>query len=64
MREALLDHDVYRQAADRLLQQMCKEDGMSSIRAWWVYAGVRVGGDPAADPANSKPITKAPIACQ
>lgn len=64
MRETLLEHDVYRQAADRLLQQMCKEDGMSSIRAWWVYAGVRVGGDPAADPANSKPITKAPIACQ
>jgi hypothetical protein len=36
----------YRDKADRLLQQMCKEDGMWAIRAWYVYQGVSTfGGD-------------------
>ena len=60
MREGGLDKGGNRKAADRLLQQMCKEDGMSSIRAWWVYTGLRFGGDPAADPSNKKPIVIAP----
>ena len=64
MRENALDNAVYREPADRLLQQMCREDGMSSIRAWWVYKGLRLGGDPAADPANKKPVVKAPKSCQ
>ena len=55
--------EVHREAADRLLQQICKEDGMSSIRAWWVYKGVRIGGGPAADPALNKPLTRAPKGC-
>jgi hypothetical protein len=33
-----------RKAADELLRQICLEDGMSSVRAWWVYQGVRFGG--------------------
>jgi hypothetical protein len=64
MRLEELDKDTYRDQVDRLLQDMCKEDGMSSIRAWWVYMGVHLGGDPAADPANRKQIVKAPEACQ
>ena len=64
MREEYLDKDRYREPADRLLQKMCKEDGMSSLRAWWVYQGVHIGGDPSADPANKKPIIKAPKSCQ
>ena len=60
MRERHLDKDKHREAADRLLQKMCKEDGMSALRAWWVYQGVRLGGDPSADPANDKPIIWAP----
>ena len=64
MRERHLDKDAHRDLADRLLQKMCKEDGMSSIRAWWVYKGVHFGGEPAADPANDKPFTKAPESCQ
>ena len=60
MREGGLDNGDYRESADRLLQQMCREDGMSSIRAWWVYKGLRFGGGPAADPANKKPVVKAP----
>lgn len=60
MREKLLDHDRYREPADRLLQEMCIKDGMCSLRAWWVYKGLRIGGDPAADPRNTKPVTRAP----
>lgn len=26
--------------ADKLLRTMCREDGMSAIRAWWVYLAV------------------------
>ena len=64
MREKHLDNKEDRDPADRLLQEMCKEDGMTSIRAWWVYQGLRLGGGPAADPANKRPPTRAPKSCQ
>ena len=60
MREKHLDHDTYREVADRILQRICIEDGMSTLRAWWVYWGVRFGGGPASDPANEKPLIVAP----
>lgn len=49
-----------RKKADRLLSQHCREDGMSTIRAWWVYRGVRLGGGPAADPRWDRKIKYAP----
>lgn len=64
MRLEKLDRKIYRNPADRLLQKMCREDGMSSIRAWWVYRGVKYFGDPSADPANKKPVKKAPKSCR
>ena len=64
MTEGELDADVCKDQADRLLQRMCKDDGMSSLRAWGVYQGVRVFGRPATSSANLKPLTKAPKACQ
>ena len=64
MRNGHLDKDKHREPADRLLQQMCKEDGMSSIRAWWVYQGVKNFGDPSADPSNKRSVIKAPKPCQ
>ena len=64
MRERYLDKEQYREPADRLLQSICKEDGMSSLRAWLVYLGVRLGGDPSADPASDKPVIRAPKSCQ
>ncbi len=64
MREGHLDSIKYREVADRLLQAMCKEDGMSRLRAWWVYQGVRLGGGPAVDPANARPLVRAPKACR
>lgn len=39
-----------RKEADKILREICKEDGMSSLRAWWVYQGVRFGGAAAATP--------------
>ena len=64
MRERYLDKEQYREPADRLLHSICKEDGMSSLRAWVVYQGVRFGGDPSADPSSDKPVIRAPKSCQ
>ena len=64
MREGALDHGNCREPADRLLQRICQEDGMSALRAWWVYLGVRIGGDPSADPANDRPVQRAPGGCE
>ena len=63
MREGHLDEDKHRDAADRLLQKMCKEDGMSTVRAWGVYQGVHLFGGPSADPASNKPRIRAPKGC-
>lgn len=64
MREGPLDAGTYKEQADRLLQRMCREDGMTSIRAWWVYQGVHLFGRPATNSSNNKPLIKAPKACQ
>jgi len=37
-----------REAADHELWKICLQDGMTWLRAWWVYQGVRLGGGPAA----------------
>jgi hypothetical protein len=60
MREKYLDHNVYREPADRILQKICREDGMWCLRAWWVYHGVRLFADPAADPSDKRPVIRAP----
>ena len=57
MREHGLD-DAYREAADQIVRRICREDGMLSVRAWWVYAGVRFGGGAAV--AHDNPVLYAP----
>ena len=47
----------HRKEVDLLLREHCREDGMNSIRAWWVYQGVRLGGASALKP---KQILEAP----
>ena len=37
-----------RVAADEELRRLCLEDGMSELRAWWVYQGVHWFGTPSA----------------
>lgn len=64
MREECLDRNLHREAADRVLQRICIEDGMCRIRAWWVYHAVRICANPAADPASRRPVTLAPRGCE
>lgn len=40
----------FRKDADLLLRDICRADGMSAFRAWYVYQGVRLGGAWAARP--------------
>lgn len=64
MREGHLDRALHRETADRILHALCLEDGMNPLRAWWVYQGVRLFADPAADPAADKPLLRVPPGCQ
>lgn len=48
-----------RKTADEELRRICLEDGMSSLRACWVYNGVRFGGGPHAA-VGEKPALVAP----
>lgn len=58
MREGHLSEKLHRAAADKLLRKLCREDGMSAIRVWWVYQGVRLGGKSSA--TVSREILTAP----
>lgn len=49
LRESLLPLWM-RELCDLVMRKMCREDGMSEIRAWWIYRGVRSGGGNAAKP--------------
>lgn len=60
MRQEHLSTDRWRERADLELKRICREDGMSRIRAWWVHRGLRLGGGPAASPESRKPIHTAP----
>jgi len=48
----------FREEADKLLVKICRDDGMSAIRAAWVYAAVRVFGKLYMDRGN--PVITAP----
>jgi hypothetical protein len=56
MREGHLPPD-YRIRADVRLRQVCLEDGMHTLRAWWVYHGVRMGGAGAIEPRRNEILT-------
>ena len=55
MRDGLLDHERYREDADKILRAICEEDGMSKVRAWYVYQSVRLFGGSAAEPRPREP---------
>lgn len=60
MREGSLPQSC-REAADNLLRSICREDGMSWFRAWYVYQGVRrFAGYAAAKEAPGKGWITAP----
>jgi hypothetical protein len=45
-----------REQADIALHQICREDGMCKLRAWYVFRSVRRLAGFAADPANKKRV--------
>jgi hypothetical protein len=49
-----------REPADLELHRICREDGMSKLRAWYVLLGVRKFADFAAAPESRKPVLEAP----
>lgn len=59
MREGMLGRE-WKYRADRLLQSICIEDGMSPIRAWWVYHGVATFGTSSTLAKNEPAILTAP----
>ena len=59
LRNELLEPE-WRDEADEELRRICRQDGMSRIRAWWVHRAVRVGAGPAASPESRKKIHEAP----
>ncbi len=60
MREGLLSQSKFRNKADRLLRIMCREDGMSRIRASWVYYGVKWFAESASDAKQKRKVAYAP----
>jgi len=46
----------YKDYSDRLLQQICIEDGMNRIRAWYVYQAVKYFAGYAISPKSIKHI--------
>ena len=60
MRLGKLAYKTDRQKADELLRDICLEDGMSKVRAWYVYKSVRLFAEPAARP---RPEQKDEIIC-
>ena len=53
MREKQLDYKIYRAPADELLRKLCREDGMSKVRVWYVYHSVSKFGSGSAKPYPS-----------
>ncbi|MBC8182863.1 DUF1353 domain-containing protein [candidate division KSB1 bacterium] len=43
MREKKINQNQ-RLRADEILREICIDAGMSKLRAWWVFKGVRIGG--------------------
>ena len=50
----------WRLDADQILMAICIEDDLSPTYAQAIFAAVRMGGGPAADPANAHPVLQAP----
>jgi len=56
MRLGALDYQVHRQRADELLREICRADGMSSFRAWYVYQAVHRFAESGARPRNAPEV--------
>ena len=59
MREGKLPSS-YRKTADKIMRDICREDGMSRFRAWYTYQGVRAFGASRVKPKPVQPVVCAP----
>lgn len=59
MREGVLD-EAYRINADQTLRDLCVEDGMSPLRAWFWFKAVQFAAGPMARKGSERPILTAP----
>jgi len=50
MRLGALDYKIHRKRADEILRDVCREDGMSKFRSWYVYRAVQLFGEENAMP--------------
>ena len=55
MREKHLDYKEHRKYADDLLRKICRKDGMSRLRAWYVWKAVRKFSEKSARPSSRPP---------
>ena len=60
MRNEKLSARSHRKAADQLFKAICKDDGVSNLRASIYYKALRKFGKPAASPQNKKIVHRAP----
>lgn len=60
MRNKELSSKTHRKAADQLFKDICKDDGVSNLRASAYYKALRKFGRPAASPQNKKVVHRAP----
>ncbi|MEQ1887924.1 MAG: hypothetical protein ABL951_01945 [Alphaproteobacteria bacterium] len=64
MRDGHLNpRENFRDQADALLRDLCREDGMTAIGAWLVYKAVKYFAGDAANPASGKKLEHAPRGC-
>ena len=60
MRNGFISKERWRETADKELRRICREDGMTAVRAWWVYHAGRLFGDRAASEEARKEVKTAP----
>lgn len=60
MRSGHISAEMCRDRADVFLRKMCIEDGMSQVRAWWVYSAVKTFAGRATTPEGKNPVLTAP----
>ena len=59
MRQGLIPQK-WREQADKELRKVCLKDGMSKVRAWWVYYAVRTFAKRCATTDHKRKILTAP----
>ena len=60
MRNEYLDKHMHRKTVDKILRQIWIQDKTNMFVAFFFYLGIRLLGNPGANPANKRRLIKAP----